>query len=127
MIGARSGVAPMTSIMRLASARESNVPMALLSSNRERAPVLLYKSLEELDRHEGRVSETQTFTRSPWHPSARYHRQIDAPMIDDVIEGLALRSPALPSVLVVGPPAMVTSVRAALGIGADRIKSVPHG
>ena len=127
MIGAGGGVAPMTSIMRLASARESNVPMALLSSNCEQALVLLYKSLEELARQEDRVSEMQTFTRSPWDPSARYHRHIDVPMIDDVIEGLALRSPALPSVLVAGPPAMVTSVRAVLGIGEDRIKSVLHG
>ncbi|SRR5665213_142644 len=130
MIGAGSGIAPMTSIMRLASACKSTVPMALLCSNRERASVLLYEPLEELDRHEDRVSVTHTFTRSPWDPSARYHRQIDAPMIDDVIDGLALRSPALPSVLVAGPPAMVTSVRAALatlGIGEDRIKSELHG
>ena len=51
MIGAGSGVAPMTPVMRLASARKSTVPMALLCSNRERASVLLYKPLEELDRH----------------------------------------------------------------------------
>ena len=130
MIGAGSGVAPMTSIMRLASARQSTVPMALLCSNRERASVLLYEPLEELDRHADPLSVTHTFTRSPWDPSARYHRHFDAPMIDDVIEGLALRSPTLQSVLVAGPPAMVMSVRAALGtlgIGEDRIKSELHG
>jgi len=120
MIGAGSGIAPMTSIMRLASARQSTVPMALLCSNRERASVLLSEPLEELDRHADPLSVTHTFTRSPWDPSARYHRHIEAPMIDDVIEELALRSPAPQSVLIAGPPAMVTSVRAALatlGIG----------
>jgi hypothetical protein len=51
-------------------------------------------------------------------------------MIDDVIEGIALRSPAPLSVLVAGPPALVTLVRAApatLGIGEDRIESDLHG
>lgn len=130
MIGAGSGVAPMASIMRLASARQSTVPMALLCSNRERASVLLYEPLEELDHHEDRLSVTHTFTRSPWDPSARYHRHIDVPMIDDVNEELALRSLAPQLVLVAGPPAMVTSVRAVLatlGIGEDRIKRELHG
>jgi ferredoxin-NADP reductase len=65
MIGAGSCVAPMASIMRFASARQSTVPMALLCSNRERTSVLLRELLEELDRHEDRVSVTHTFTRSP--------------------------------------------------------------
>lgn len=110
MIGASSGVAPMASTMRFASARQSTVPMALLCSNRERASVLLREPLEELDRHEDRVSVTHTFTRSPWDPSAGYHRHIDAPMIDDVIEELTLRSPAPQSVLVAGGSEMVTAV-----------------
>src|SRR5665213_140252 len=77
--------------------------MALLCSNRELASVILRKPLEELDRREHRVSVTHTFTRSPGGPSAGYHRHIDAPMIDDVIEELASRSPAPQSVLVPRP------------------------
>lgn len=130
MIGVTSSVAPMASIMRFASARQSTVPMALLCSNRERASVLLRELLEELDRHEDRVSVTHTLTQSPWDPSARYHRHIDAPMIDAVIKELTLRSPTPQSVLVAGGSAMMTSVRAALatlGIGEDRIKSELYG
>jgi len=129
MIGAGSGVAPFASIVRFASARQSAVPMALLCSSRERASVLFREPLEELDRSEEWLSVTHTFTRSPWDPSARYHRHIDAPMIDGTIEELGLRNSAPLSVLVAGPPEMVASVRtelATLGIGNDRICSELH-
>jgi|SRR5665213_618529 len=102
--------------------------MALLCSNRELASVILRKPLEELDRREHRVSVTHTFTRSPGGPSAGYHRHIDAPMIDDVIEELASRSPAPQSVLVPRPwGASARATLATFDIEEDRIKSELHG
>jgi ferredoxin-NADP reductase len=129
MIGAGSGVAPFTSIVRFASARRSKVPMALLCSSRERASVLFGEQLEELSRRENWLSVVHTLTRSPSDPWARYHRRIDASMIDEVIGGLGLRDRTSLSLLFAGPPEMVTSVRrmvATLGIAEHRIDSEIH-
>ena len=128
MIGAGSGVAPFTSIVRFASARRLTTPMALLCSGRDQASILLRTPLEELNRRENWLSVVHTFTRSedPW---ARFHRRVDAPMIEQVVGELRGSDPTSRSVLVAGPPEMVTSVRAAvltLGIGGDHVVTEIH-
>lgn len=129
MIGAGSGVAPFTSIVRYASARESTVPMALLSSSRDRESILFGEQLEELSQHRDSLSIIHTLTRSPSDPSVRYHRRIDDHMIDEVIAELGLRDRTSISLLVAGPTEMVSSVRrsvATLGIAEYRINTELH-
>lgn len=124
MIGAGSGVAPLVSILRFASARRSTVPMTLLYSSRDRASVLFRTALEELDRRKDWLSVVHTFTRSPGDLMARHHRRVDASMINEVIEKLGGRDPAPLSVLIAGPVAMVASARqacATLGIEGGRV------
>ena len=129
MIGAGSGVAPFTSIVRFASARRSTTPMVLLCSGRDRASTLLRTPLEELNRREDWLSVAHTLTRSPEDPWARFHRRIDAPMIEQVVGELRGWDPTSCSLLVAGPPEMVTSVRAAiltLGVGGDHVVTEIH-
>jgi len=129
MIGAGSGVAPFASIVRSASARRSTTPMALLCSSRDRITALFREAFDELDHREDRLLVIHTFTRSPRDLSARYHRRIDASMLNEVIGTLRLRDPAPPSLLIAGPLEMVAVARqacAALGIENERINYELH-
>lgn len=129
MIGAGSGVAPFASIVRYASARESPVPMTLLSSSRDRASILFGEQLEEFSHRRDSLSIVHTLTRSPSDPDVRYHRRIDGPMIDEVIGELGLRDRTSLSLLVAGPIEMVSSVRhsiATLGVPEYRVNTEIH-
>jgi ferredoxin-NADP reductase len=115
LIGAGSGVAPLMSITRYAAARGATTPMTVPCSSRDRAAVLFRQALETLDQDHPWLSVAHTFTRSPHDPYARYHRRIDASMIDEVVHGAQRADDGEPSFLVAGPSDMVASVRGALG------------
>ena len=128
LIGAGSGVAPLMSIARYAAARGASVPMVLLSSSRDRSTVLFRASLEGLERRAPWLSVVHTFTRSPGEGYIRYHRRVDASMINEVAHALGL-GPADMSYLVAGPAAMVGAVREAissLGVPDARVSSESH-
>jgi len=132
LIGAGSGVAPLMSIVRYAVARKASVPMVLLCSSRDRSRVLFRAALEELDQRTPWLSVVHTFTRNPGDELARYHRRVDATMIDEVIHSLAL-SPgdrtANVSYLVAGSAGMVGAVRTAmrtLGVADGSVASENH-
>ncbi len=129
MIGAGSGVAPFMSIVRYASNRQSKVPMVLLSSSRDRTSILFRAELEELSHLRNTLSVVHTLTRSPSDLGARFHRLIDGPMINEVIEDFGLRDRTSISLLVAGPTEMVSSVRrsiATLGVPEHRINTELH-
>lgn len=115
LIGAGSGVAPLMSIVRYAAARRAAVPMTVLCSSRDRPAVFLRHALEALDRDQPWLSVAHTFTRSPGDPYARYHRRIDAAMIDEVVRRAPGTDAGEASFLVAGPSDLVASVRRALG------------
>lgn len=128
LIGAGSGVAPLMSIVRYAAARGASVPMALLCSSRDRSRALFRAALEGLDGQAPWLSVVHTFTRSPGDGFARYHRRVDASMIDEVAHTVAL-GPADMSYLVAGPAAMVSAVGEALsslGVPDARVSSENH-
>jgi ferredoxin-NADP reductase len=103
--------------------------MALLCSSRDRTTALFREALDELDHREDRLLVIHTFTRSPPDLSARYHRRIDASMLNEVIGTLRLRDPAPPSLLIAGPLEMVAVARQAcstLGIENERVNYELH-
>ena len=129
MNGAGSGVALFASIVRFASSGHSTVPMALLCSSRDRASILFREPLVELDRSQDQLSVIHTFTRSPRDLWAHFHRRVDAPMINDVIEKFGSWGPAPLSLLIAGPLEMVASARLAcqaLGVESVRINYELH-
>ena len=128
LIGAGSGVAPLVSIVRYAAARGASMPMVLLCSSRDRSRVLFRAALEGLERQAPWLSVVHTFTRSPKDGFARYHRRVDAPMINEIAHTAAL-GPDDMSYLVAGPAAMVGAVREALssvGVPDARVSSENH-
>lgn len=128
LIGGGSGVAPLVSIVRYATTRGVEVPTTMLCSNRARTTALLVEILEGLRRANGCITVAHTFTRSPWDPYARYHRRIDAAMLEEVINEAGIDASAA-SFYVAGPGDMVAAVReslGALGITWDAIYSEDH-
>jgi glycine betaine catabolism B len=128
LIGGGSGVAPLASILRYASARHIGIPMTMLCSSRDRSTLLLREPLQELSRRHAWFELVHTFTRSRWDPYARYHRRIDVPMLAEVMEQ-ARAHVAGASFYVAGPGDMVISVRAALeqlGIPQSSVYSEDH-
>lgn len=128
LIGAGTGSAPMMSILRYAAERRLVVSMTLLSSSPNREGVLFHHALQELARREGWVSVTHTFTRSPHDTYPRYHRGIDAAMIEEAatIGGADL---ADTSFLVAGSMAMVGAVQktiTSLGVPDGHVYSEDH-
>ncbi|MGH9046389.1 MAG: FAD-binding oxidoreductase [Acidimicrobiales bacterium] len=126
LIGAGSGVAPLVSIVRYATARHLDTPMTMLCSSRDRRSVLLRAPLDELHHRQRWFKLVHTFTRSQRDPIARYHRRIDADMLAEVMESGDL---AAWTFYVAGPADMVLAVRTMLGaLGADddRIYSEDH-
>lgn len=134
LIGAGSGVAPLISIVRYAVARGSTMPMTLLCSSRDRPRILFRRAIEELVQRAPWLSVVHTFTRSPEDGYARYHRRIDAPMIDEVARsvldtGLADSDLADILFLVAGSSTMVGATReaiAALGVSEACVSSENH-
>ena len=129
LIGAGSGVAPLASIVRYATACHLEVPMTLLCSSRDRARALLGSELLALSQHLSWLTLVQTFTRSPRDPSVLYHRRIDADLLAEVM-GMGHDEQLAPRAFyVAGPADMVRSVRAALsdlGVPDPAINSEYH-
>jgi ferredoxin-NADP reductase len=114
LVGAGSGVAPLTAIVRYAAARELTAPMTLLSSSRDRWSALLGEPLEALARERAWFTLTRTVTRDPADPTVPYCRRIDAEMLAEVFT--AAPSERRPhTYFVAGPGDMVIAVRALLG------------
>jgi len=127
--GAGSGIAPLISIVRYAAARGATTPMTLLCSSRDRSTVLFRQPFEELDRSQPWLSVVHTFTRDSADPYPRFHRRIDAAMIDEVTVTSFGSARGDATYLVAGPPDMVTTahhVLAELGVSDTRISSEDH-
>lgn len=114
LIGAGSGLAPLTAIVRYAAARGLEVPMTLLSSSRDRGSALFGSQLEELARDRAWFTLTATLTRDPADRAPRYHRRIDADMLAEVFTS-APHDRRPHSYYVAGPGDMVIAVRVLLG------------
>jgi len=129
LLGAGSGIAPLISIVRYAAARGATTPMTLLCSSRDRSTVLFRQPFEELDRSQPWLSVVHTFTRDSADPYPRFHRRIDAAMIDEVTVTSFGSARGDATYLVAGPPDMVTTahhVLAELGVSDTRISSEDH-
>jgi ferredoxin-NADP reductase len=129
LLGAGSGAAPLMSIVRYAAARGATTPMTVLCSSRDRSTVLFRQPLETLDRSQPWLSVVHTFTRDSDDPYPRYHRRIDATMIDEVTATSFGSTHADVTYLVAGPPDMVAAVRRALaqlGVPDARMASEDH-
>ena len=129
LLGAGSGVAPLASIVRYAAARGATTPMTVLCSSRDRNTVLFRQPLEDLDRSQPWLSVVHTFTRAGDDPYPRYHRRIDAAMIDEITAPPIGPARADATYLVAGPPDMVAAVRRALselGVPDARMASEDH-
>jgi ferredoxin-NADP reductase len=129
LLGAGSGVAPPMSIVRYSAARGATTPMTVLCSSRDRSTVLFRQPLEKLDRSQPWLSVVHTFTRDSDDPYPRYHRRIDAAMIDEVTATSFGSARADVTYLVAGPPDMVAVVRRALaelGVPDARMASEDH-
>jgi len=128
LIGAGSGVAPLTAIVRYAAARGLTVPMTLLSSSRDRRSALLREPLEELARDRAWFTLTSTVTRNPADLTSPYRRRIDADMLTEVFTAAPReRRPRI--YYVAGPGDMVIAVRAligSLGVADGAIYSEDH-
>lgn len=128
LIGAGSGVAPLTSIVRYAAARRATVPMTLLSSSRDRRSALLSEPLEALADDEPWFRLARSVTRDPGDRMSSYHRRVDSEMLDEVFTAAPpARRPTV--YFVAGPGEMVIAVRAmlsALDVAENRIFSEDH-
>ncbi len=128
LIGAGSGVAPLTAIVRYAAARELTVPMTLLASSRDRLSGILREPLEALARDRAWFTLTSTVTRSPSDLLSAYRRRIDADMLAEVFTA-APRERRPHIYYVAGPSDMVIAVRAllgSLGVADSAIYSEDH-
>jgi ferredoxin-NADP reductase len=128
LIGAGSGVAPLTAIVRYAAARELTMPMTLLSSSRDRRSALLGEPLEALARDRAWFTLASTVTRNPADLTSPYRRRIDADMLAEVfMEAPRERRPHI--YYVAGPGDMVIEMRAllgSLGVADSAIYSEDH-
>jgi len=128
LIGAGSGVAPLTAIVRYAAARELTVPMTLLASSRDRLSGILREPLQVLARDRTWFTLTSTVTRSPSDLISPYRRRIDADMLAEVFTA-APRERRPHIYYVAGPGDMVIAVRAllgSLGVADSAIYSEDH-
>lgn len=128
LVGAGSGVAPLVSIVREAGRRDSDVPMTMVCSSRDRSTVLLRGPLEDLSREQRSFTLVHTFTRSADDPYANYHRRIDAAMLAEVMSD-EYSDVTERSFYVAGPGPMVLSVQhllVELGVSDERIYTEDH-
>lgn len=128
LVGAGTGVAPLVSIVRYASARRLAVPMTLLCSSRDRMTALLVDELEALARVLPWFKLVHTYTRNAHDPSARYRRRIDADILAEVFETHD-HTPRPTLYYVAGPGDMVITTRSmlgSLGVVDDVIYSEDH-
>lgn len=128
LIGAGSGVAPLTAIVRYAAARELAVPMTLLSSSRDRRSALLGEPLEAFARQRAWFTFTRTVTRGSADPTSTYDRRIDADMLAEVFTA-APRERRPHIYYVAGTGDMVIAVRellGSLGVADSAIYSEDH-
>ena len=128
LVGAGTGIAPLVSIVRYASARRLAVPMTLLCSSRDRMTALLVDELEALARVLPWFKLVHTYTRNAHDPSARYRRRIDADILAEVFETHD-HTPRPTLYYVAGPGDMVITTRSmlgSLGVVDDVIYSEDH-
>ena len=125
LIAAGSGVVPFMSVIRYAVAKKLSVRMRLLFSSKSDEFVIYAEELRRLEQEHPWLDVVHTFTRSPGHPGAAYHRRIDASMITDCLEGLRADGDESPVGYACGSPEMVDSAQAALlaaGLEPDRVR-----
>ncbi len=127
LIAAGSGVVPFMSMIRYAVVKGLSVPTRLLFSSKSADFVIYAEELGRLERQHEWLEVVHTFTRSPGHPGARYHRRIDLPMVADSVAELTARGSDVVALIgyACGAPEMVDLAEAALldcGLDADRVR-----
>lgn len=120
MVGGGTGVAPLLSMLRHASATGTNTPVTLVVSSRSWHYVVGWNELSELSTRHDWLTVVHTFTRDRVDPRAAFHRRVDAAMLTAVGASTALQ------VYVSGWPEMVEATQlalATLGIDPARIRT----
>ncbi len=124
LIAAGSGVVPFMSMIRYAAIRELSFPMLLLFSSKTEDLVIYTDELAGLQREHSWLEVVHTFTRSPGHPGSRYHRRIDAEMVQECLKELS-GNPVKAIGYVCGSPDLVDMAQATLlaaGLREDRVR-----
>jgi len=91
LIGAGTGIAPLQSMIRYARAKELDVDLGLLFSNRAEDEIIYRGELERLARDMPNFSVAFTVTRGAAESWAGYRRRIDRPMIAETFPDVAER------------------------------------
>lgn len=111
LVAAGSGIVPLMSIIRYATAKLLGVPTRLLYSSRDQAHTIYHQELAHLADQYAWLEVIYTFTADPGNPAARYHRRIDHDMVAENFADIAERCLAY----VCGPFTMVVNTERALG------------
>lgn len=111
LVAAGSGIVPLMSIIRYASAKELDVPTRLLYSSKDRAHTIYHQELADLAAQHAWLEVIHTLTADPANPAAGYHRRIDDDMLSETFGDIAKGCLAY----VCGPFAMVDDAERALG------------
>jgi len=111
MVAGGSGIAPLASILRYAAAKDLTVPMRVLYSSPDAAHVIYRDLLDGLAARHSWLTIARTFTRDTAEDRARFHRRVDAAMLEEFF-GTTFGTSDL---YVCGPPGLVEAVRAGAG------------
>lgn len=115
LVGAGSGVVPLMSMIRYATAADLHIPMRLLYSSSGFDNAFYHRDLTGLAERCSWLEVAHTCTRDSSDARATHHRRIDQRMLAEAVAG---QPPG--RAYICGPPAMVEDVRGWLGeLGVD--------
>jgi ferredoxin-NADP reductase len=120
LVGAGSGVVPLMSMIRYATATGLDTPMRLVCSSSSFEYSFYHRELTELAERSTWLEVVHTFTRDSIDARATHHRRIDRSMLAEAVAGQPPER-----VYVCGPPAMVEGVQgwlAELNVDAGRVR-----
>lgn len=125
LVAAGSGVVPFMAMLRYAIAHGGGPRTVLLFSSKSRELAIYGDELDRMEAEQEWLEVVHTFTRAPDDPRPRYHRRIDAPMVQDSLNRLT-SVPAEALGYACGPPEMVDVAEQALlaaGVPKERIRT----
>lgn len=121
LIGAGSGVVPLMAMIRYQIAMGTSIPMHLLFSSKSYEFVIYGRELEELSAEYDWLEVSHSFTRDPDDARARYHRRIDAQMLEEIYGEVSARV-----AYICGPPEVVDlseEILLRLGMDPDGVRT----